>query len=716
MDTAAISPRRTREKNATQHPGDILKPTKQRTKAEKAEDDKRLKDAQSAKAQAAKDGIARLAMMELEAEAKEAEAKANQPKPVRPRPRVRSAKGKGVEVGATVSAAGRATASGNISIADVDAITDKAVISGKLTAFAKQATPASDDPNSEIVVVTEKIQRPFVSLKQSISEYKVQSKLNASKKAAANLNGVPKETNKKFALGGLVKSWADNVAEESKPVLNAKHSHTARSSSTTYTPALSTSQSAVSTSSMNTSVSNHSQIPLAPANTPEPNSEIFGDEVDEAAEQAATEKTGKSAHLGQVVGIVCADSDVELEEPLSNMRVASSAVKLDLDVATKLMKPTTALKGREHRTTSSTSVGVTPASLPLQKKPKVEESDLTLTVPSVQPSAAGSSQIQGNHQYGADGYIIEVIKKRSHYSTKDLPVLSDHRWSRGVIATLTLWCGVQPNIWSIPEEEFAAALQIIFDIVYPNVKYRVTTVGSVHAVALQRIAEWRSGFGSAALAMMISFFSNFGCDDDIPEAATHLLGTYGFLQEDPDQPSPDRLFRSDFLIELLASTHLSNIAGFVEVPGWKTRELASGKDAEGIIAIASAALERAVQFIADGTISVEEVLAEMAESPDGKMKIKLPRVLNKATGRESTSVYQFSGVNWGGNTVGYKEAIAKRGRAFVLSTFAAAQHTKSAKTLGSDALHGISDAASESVNPRALLCRFCPIYQRSFTE
>ncbi|KIK80414.1 hypothetical protein PAXRUDRAFT_158774 [Paxillus rubicundulus Ve08.2h10] len=247
-----------------------------------------------------------------------------------------------------------------------------------------------------------------------------------------------------------------------------------------------------------------------------------------------------------------------------------------------------------------------------------------------------------------DGYIIKAIKKCSLYSTKDLPVPSDHRWSHGIIATLTLWCGVQPNIWSIPEEDFAAALQTIFNVVYPSVKYRVTTVRSVHVVALQCIAEWCSGFSSAALAILISFFADFGCDNDIPAVATHLLKNYGFLQDDPDDPSPDCLFQSVFLIKLLASTHLSDIIGFVEVPGWKTRELVFGKDAAGVIAIASTVLECGVQFITDGTISIEEVLAEMVKSPESKMKIKLPRVLNKATGRESTLPYQFLSTNWGG--------------------------------------------------------------------
>jgi len=51
------------------------------TKAEKAADDKRLKDAKAAKEEATKQGIEHLALMEMEAEAKANDAKASKSKP-----------------------------------------------------------------------------------------------------------------------------------------------------------------------------------------------------------------------------------------------------------------------------------------------------------------------------------------------------------------------------------------------------------------------------------------------------------------------------------------------------------------------------------------------------------------------------------------------------------------------------------------------------------
>jgi len=83
------SPRRTRPGNSEKHPAEVLFTTgvmqKRRTKAEKAADDKRLKDAKAAKEEAAKQGIECLALMEMEAEAKANDAKASKSKP-RPRP------------------------------------------------------------------------------------------------------------------------------------------------------------------------------------------------------------------------------------------------------------------------------------------------------------------------------------------------------------------------------------------------------------------------------------------------------------------------------------------------------------------------------------------------------------------------------------------------------------------------------------------------------
>jgi len=73
-------------------------------------------------------------------------------------------------------------------------------------------------------------------------------------------------------------------------------------------------------------------------------------------------------------------------------------------------------------------------------------------------------------------------KSRSEYKNSDLPVPGDHKWTNVFIDTAILWAGGQPNIWSIPDETLATALQEIFSIVYPDVQYQVMVHGAVFGV------------------------------------------------------------------------------------------------------------------------------------------------------------------------------------------------------------------------------------------
>lgn len=106
---------------------------------------------------------------------------------------------------------------------------------------------------------------------------------------------------------------------------------------------------------------------------------------------------------------------------------------------------------------------------------------------------------------------------------------------------------------------------------------------------LQRLSEWRNGFGSTALAMVMNFISNLGSDD--PYAiAKYLQSDYRFLRDDFESMEAEGMYRSPFLLELIAMTHLSNLAACVEVPGWNTSAMTMGQNGEGVVALAAAAV------------------------------------------------------------------------------------------------------------------------------
>ena len=217
--------------------------------------------------------------------------------------------------------------------------------------------------------------------------------------------------------------------------------------------------------------------------------------------------------------------------------------------------------------------------------------------------------------------------------------------------------------------------------------------------------------------MMLDFFSNLDDDVEIHPVAEFLKSEYRFLWEDPNSVNPEGLYHSLFLLKFIATAHLSSIVMCVEVPGWDTQAMAAGKNGEGVIAMASAAvsvnffsllvltnlqLECAIKFIVDSTIDVEQVLEDMANNTDGKMKVKLPKVLNKVTGRVTSSAFQFSAINWNSDTTAYQESIHKRGQAFVRATFTAAQAFKASGTKSGNSEADVNEPSTP--NPRSFLC------------
>ena len=87
----------------------------------------------------------------------------------------------------------------------------------------------------------------------------------------------------------------------------------------------------------------------------------------------------------------------------------------------------------------------------------------------------------------------------------------------------------------------------------------------------------------------MNFISNLDSDD--PYAiAKYLQSDYHFLQDDFESIEAEGMYRSPFLLELIAMTYLSNLAACVEVPSWNTSAMAMGQDGERVITLAAAAV------------------------------------------------------------------------------------------------------------------------------
>ncbi|KAF8834532.1 hypothetical protein BDN67DRAFT_985258 [Paxillus ammoniavirescens] len=192
-------------------------------------------------------------------------------------------------------------------------------------------------------------------------------------------------------------------------------------------------------------------------------------------------------------------------------------------------------------------------------------------------------------------------------------------WRRELIPMLVLWAGAQCDVRKTSKQQIAEVLKLVMPIVYPNQPHLIGQLTTQ----------------SKAVSIMTTSL---------------LLTRLSFLYEDLDTSCPEKAFRSQFVVQLLATTHLPAIQGFIHVPALDTVSLAHSGVKE-IIGLCCAAvafkflffsfLECALQLIRSGDISVSTDLGK------GKASTCTPVRLNKASGKESTAACAFSEQNWG---------------------------------------------------------------------
>ncbi|KAG2135311.1 hypothetical protein DEU56DRAFT_949263 [Suillus clintonianus] len=293
---------------------------------------------------------------------------------------------------------------------------------------------------------------------------------------------------------------------------------------------------------------------------------------------------------------------------------------------------------------------------------------------------------------------VEIAKARSAYRNTDLPpACQDGQWPKVFLPTIYLWAGSQPSLWNISDDALLEAIQHTFDVVYPEVEYTPTVQGSVFGVTNQRLSEWRSNFGSTAIAIIIDFMARN--DDTSPgELAEYLLSDYAFLYEDPEVIDKTKTFQSPFMLQLIATGHFHATSGHADVPALNTDALVvNGID--GVIGMCAAALERALRLINDNIIKVEDVLA--APPALRKLMLKTPKMLNKATGKETWTACAFSVNNWGSATNSFSKSARTKGKTLTKDITSMAR--KLLKKSNSRLNDFFSNSDSEEFDERALV-------------
>ncbi|KAI9068792.1 hypothetical protein FKP32DRAFT_1600296 [Trametes sanguinea] len=268
--------------------------------------------------------------------------------------------------------------------------------------------------------------------------------------------------------------------------------------------------------------------------------------------------------------------------PVKNgVRKTSEAIVRAQDVdLTSPTKPKGAVKGAMKRVLSVTSTATASSSAAFsesgsQGKPIQLDLDDLSSERSSKKSSTGKSRVLPRN-----GSLPEGAHHNSLWKAKFLP-------------TFIKALGTREDPWNVPDVEMVALLQSIWNAVYEDQPRHTVKVNDVvHALATQRMYEWRSAFGSAAKDSFESFFASLPADfPDIQSrqqfCASIKSGRVFF--KDPEGSSKQGLYRSPFVIAALA-VHMNAINGAIEVQGLYST--VSDQYPYGAIGLAAAAAYR----------------------------------------------------------------------------------------------------------------------------
>ncbi|KAG1901073.1 uncharacterized protein F5891DRAFT_1187771 [Suillus fuscotomentosus] len=623
-----MAPRRTCAKNATTHP------------AEKQADDDCLAAARAEKEADALAGLTRLAEMQVQIEATQAQA-ADKPKTVRLRPVPKGHQPHASQSEEPFSKAGRQYADNMDGHGETSNVKDQIFDEDESLGGSNIEIPGSTKQKSKKQTLKAAISGVRFHIDADVNDARANNKKGNSD-TSVNCDNAQQELLRElfcyclfpyqFIHGAFGDEDLDETLEREAAAVMTKSQGKQPVMSTISIVSTSTDHDLEPPSSTQPCLKNRALMP-PPSTQPQAISSTKRKKLAEVIEFSESE-------ISEFL-----DTDDDL------MEVDGPSDRLDADIKPE---PVVQNSAKAIRTTTSTSVTTTTckAPAPPSKKVKLEKN-----------TKQGNIKSKGTSTVLPGTWVEPVSKARSSYLNTDLPsgCHEDGKWVRVFLPTVFLWLGAQEELWVIADAKLLMACKEIFKVVYPDIRYNVTTSGSVFGVVTQCVGEWRSNFRSTVLAIAIDFCAS-NQDSAPAELAELLLVNYGFLYPNPDNIDKTETFRSVFVQELLATAHLSRILGHADVPVLNTRNLIKHGffRALGLCAVS---LEHTFSLLADNTVTIDHEDHLGLPITARRAHLKTPKTLNKATGKETVSEHPFSIAKWKSKTDTFICVAAKKGEA-----------------------------------------------------
>ncbi|KAG1745456.1 uncharacterized protein EDB91DRAFT_1080365 [Suillus paluster] len=724
------SPRHTRPKNATQHPGLVLLEgqKKQCTKAQITQDKECALEAQAIKEAAVQCGVNWLAGIEAAMEVQQATEAANRAKPVKPWARPVKKKESVKEsmqgvtseltsenhpVQAVVQDAGghRTANSTGVGAGNGKAIVNKEFENeGRKMKKKKKANPTIS--HEVVSAATRQIQQVRVpdsdkkgNVNPSVICLLTIMLLMLTESTLRFMNLTWGLRNKKYGLLGKVHNWRAHLEPELKGA--------AKPSPVPSVPTETVSANSLGISSARTGQTVATTVSLA--KDPPPS-------LTDSSRTSHIPASDKDEDINIDIDVDADDDedDEEFEEHLSSLiangkgRGGCSSTKRPIKAVDLISSSKEDLDAADDSMILDTSEFMTPEVEPIPtelawitsktsvivcenpnppKKAKLEPvSQITSILASPEPNLMSTD-------------LMMKPKSGNQWRNTNLPQ---------IMLRMACGKGAQPNFWSIDTNKLLPALQAIFDVAYPGMNHNVQPKGPIIGLC---ICSWRSNFGSTAMALIANFLATSKDDKNEDEdnnidfeqtLAANLLDEWAFLYNNPDVCDPDQIYWSEFMLEMIESAHMNAIAGFLDVPALNTDDLqlkervastehlrsfleseislfiTAARIISLVIAACTASLEHALNFVAKPKASGNDqsIGTSSAKGSTTKGHRILPLKCNKSSGKDSTAALAFSEANCGLATAEYYQSLKRWGTNYMMDTISlVCQHQEAIQKL-----------------------------------
>ncbi|KZP26192.1 hypothetical protein FIBSPDRAFT_887558 [Athelia psychrophila] len=260
---------------------------------------------------------------------------------------------------------------------------------------------------------------------------------------------------------------------------------------------------------------------------------------------------------------------------------------------------------------------------------------------------------------------LVAAPKASRQSNQKVPerFLEGAKWKNSVIPSMIKWAGTQSHIFKIQPERMIDTFEAVCRFYYEDNTISFTVRDPIFATVSQRLTDqFRSPTGSAAVAILLAFLAS--CPEKQNSNAKRvtwcqmMLDDFRFIYGQANgskivrwkRPFQSGLIIQTFAVYITATKEVPWILGMY--PNSEDRDT-SAPEPRPALALAAAAMERALTYVAEGRITLATIEAEKIKMKDAFL---ITADLTVAGKRAPASV-AFSDELWGAEVKGYLSTI-----------------------------------------------------------